>query len=67
VYDPKHTQEGLSASELSHMMAEFNLDISVVLQDAAMAVFRVAAAQEGDGVLDPKWHQTYPSNSHSYT
>jgi hypothetical protein len=35
-------------------MAEFNLDISVVLQDAAMAVSRVALTQEGDGVSVPR-------------
>jgi hypothetical protein len=53
VYDPKHMQEGLSASELSHAMEEFNLDITVVLQDAAMAVSRSAAALD-DGVSAPR-------------
>jgi hypothetical protein len=53
-YDPKHMQEGLSARDLSHAMAEFNLDISMVLKDAAMAVSREAAAPEADGVSRPK-------------
>jgi hypothetical protein len=53
-YDPKHMQEGLSASELSHTMAEFNLDISVVLQDAVMAISRTAAVQDGKGVSVPQ-------------
>jgi hypothetical protein len=54
VYDPKHMQEGLSASDLSHIMAEFNLDISVVLQDAAMAVSRAATVADGEGVSAPR-------------
>jgi hypothetical protein len=53
-YDPKHTQEGLSSQDLSHAMAEFNLDISVVLQDAAMAVSRAAAVEAGEEVSAPK-------------
>jgi hypothetical protein len=53
-FDPKHTQDGLSSKELSHALAEFNLDISVVLQDAAMAVSRVAEASVTDGVSAPK-------------
>jgi hypothetical protein len=53
-YDPKHTQDGLSSKELSHALAEFNLDITVVLQDAAMAVSRVAEATVTDGVSAPR-------------
>jgi hypothetical protein len=50
-------QEGLSAKDLSYVMEEFNLDISVVLKDAAMAVSRTAApetAMEADGVSIPR-------------
>jgi hypothetical protein len=56
-YDPKHMQEGLSAKDLSYVMEEFNLDISVVLKDAAMAVSRTAVpetATEADGVSIPR-------------
>jgi hypothetical protein len=53
-FDPKNTQEGLSAIDLSLAMTEFNLDITVVLQDAAMAGSRAAATTEGDGVSAPR-------------
>jgi hypothetical protein len=53
-FDPKHMQEGLTTKDLTHALAEFNLDITVVLQDAAMAVSRAAAATDGDGVSAPR-------------
>ncbi len=53
-YDPKNIQEGMTQCDLSRMMTEFNLDMAVVLQDAAMAVSRPQDTVNDEDVSAPR-------------